>query len=300
MKVLVSGSHGLVGRALVEALQQRGDDVVRLVRGTAAEGDVAWNPAAGTVDVEALAAARVDAVVHLAGEPLLGRWTSRKRERIKNSRVNGTRAVAEAIAGLERKPQVFVCASAVGFYGNCGDRELTEQSTSGEGFLASVVREWEAAADPARDAEIRTVHMRAGVVLSPDGGAVQQLLLPFQLGLGGPIGSGRQYLSWVSRRDLIRALLFVLETPAASGAINAVGPTPSTNREFGKALGRVLHRPAVVPTPPFALKLALSSGLVTEMLLASQRALPDRLIQLGFEFTDETVEAALRYELGKT
>lgn len=298
MKVLVSGSSGMIGRAIVDALEQRGDEVGALVRGGPASGalDVAWDPQGGTVDEDALARGRFDAVVHLAGEPLLGRWTDEKRRRIRVSRVDGTALVARSLAQLDEPPRVLACASAVGWYGDRGNELLTEDSARGEGFLAEVVEAWEAAAEPARAAGIRTVHLRMGAVQSKEGGALGRQLLPFRLGLGGPIGTGEQWWAWVGLHEVVRMWLLALDDERLQGPVNAHGPTPCTNREYARALGRVLHRPAVLPVPPLALRLAMGA-LVQEMLLVSQKVLPARLEALGFEFHDRTIEDTLRREL---
>ena len=301
MRVLMSGASGMIGSAIRAALEARGDEVGALRRGDGPSGplDVRWDPAAGTIDDEALAAGRFDAVVHLAGESLIGRWTEEKRDRIRSSRVVGTRTLAAALAALEQPPQVFASASAVGVYGNRGEELLTEESAPGDDFLAGVVREWEAAADPARDAGIRTVHVRMGVVLSPKGGSLKSQLLPAKLGLGGPVGSGRQWLAWISLAEVVRVWLHVLDDARISGVLNATGPTPARNKEFAKALGRVLGRPAFLPAPVPLMKLALGSQLIDEMLLTSQKVVPARLEALDFEFTERTIDQALRNELDR-
>lgn len=303
MRVLVSGSSGMIGRAVVQALRGRGDEVGSLVRGAgAASGlDVRWDPGAGTIDADALAEGRFDAVVHLAGETLVGRWTREKRDRILSSRVDGTRTLAEALASLapDVRPRVLLCASATGWYGDRGDELLPDDAPAGRGFLASVVQAWEAAADPARAAGIRTAHLRMSAVQSPDGGALGKQLLPFRLGLGGPIGSGAQWMAWIGLHEVTRVVQFALDDDRFDGPVNCVGPTPCRNRDHAKALGRVLGRPAVLPVPALALKLAMGADLVDEMLLASQKVVPARLEGLGFEFVDRTIEDALRRELGR-
>lgn len=300
MRVLMSGASGMIGSAIREQLLARGDEVGALVRDGGSSGlDVTWDIDAGTIDEAALAAGRFDAVVHLAGEPLLGRWTDAKRTLIRDSRVNGTTLLASAIAALDAPPAVFAIASATGIYGNRGEEVLTEQSAPGGGFLAGVVQEWEAAADPARAAGIRTVHLRMSAVQSPGGGALGQQLLPFKLGLGGRFGSGRQWTPWVGLTEAAKMWLFALDTDAVEGPINAIGPTPIRNAEYVRALGRVLHRPTVLPTPVPAVKLVYGSQLVDEMLLYSQKAVPARLEALGYEFLDRTIDDALRRELAK-
>ena len=249
MGVLLSGSSGLIGSALVRRLEAGGHRVARLVRSREATGDGAhfWDPDNGVLDDAALREA--DAVVHLAGETVAGRWSDEKKRRIRDSRIKGTRLLSEAIASMEDRPQIFVCASAVGIYGDRGDEELTEDSARGTGFLADVVVEWEAATKPATAAGVRVVNIRSGQVLSPDGGVLAELLRPFRLGLGGPLGGGSHYMSWISIDDEVRAIEHALVTQDLSGPVNLVAPHPVTNREFAKTLGRVLGRPAVLPTP---------------------------------------------------
>lgn len=294
MRILISGAHGMVGTALREALEQRGDDVGALVRGTASGPlDVAWDPAQGTIDQAALAAGGFDAVVHLAGEPLLGRWTDSKREAILHSRVSGTRTLAQALAGLDTKPQAFLVASAVGIYGNRGDELLSEESAPGGGFLADVVQQWEAAADPAREAGIRTAHLRMAAVLSTRGGALKEQLMPFKLGLGGRVGSGKQWMPWIGLDECIRIWLLALDDDRVTGPVNVVGPTPARNVDFVKALGQQLHRPTLLPVPVPALKLRYGGDLVDEMLLYSQKIVPSRLEGLDYEFEDRTINRAI-------
>ena len=300
MRILMSGANGMIGVAVRAALEERGDEVGALVRsGTPGPLDVAWDIRAGTIDEAALAAGRFEAIVHMAGEPILGRWTDEKRRAIRNSRVDGTALLARAIARLEQRPQVFAVASATGVFGDRGDEVLTEQSEPGTGFLAEVGAAWEAAADPAREAGIRTVHMRMSAVQSPKGGALKQQLLPFKLGLGGPLGSGRQWNPWVGLTETVRMWLYVLDTPTIDGPVNAIGPTPIRNKEYAKALGAVLRRPTILPTPVPAVKLLFGGELVDEMLLSSQKAVPAKLEASGYEFLDRTIEQALRRELGR-
>lgn len=299
MRVLISGSSGLIGSALRRSLVDGRHTVVRLVRGPAS-GDattVSWDPERQTIDRSGLEGC--DAVVHLAGEPLLGRWTADKKRRIADSRVRGTKLIAEALASLTRRPGVLVCASAAGYYGNRGDEMLTEESTPGRGFLAEVVRAWESAADPARQVGIRVVHVRTGLVLARGGGLLKILLLPFQLGLGGPIGSGRSYWSWIALEDLIAAYRFAIARESISGAINAAAPNPVTNREFARTLGAVLGRPAVLPVPPVALRFVFGREAADDML-AGFRLQPTRLQAAGFRFQFPDLEPALRHELGRS
>lgn len=298
MRVLISGSSGLIGSALSRSLVDARHTVVRLVRGPVS-GDattVSWDPERQTIDRSGLEGC--DAVVHLAGEPLLGRWTADKKRRIADSRVRGTTLIAEALASLTRRPGVLVCASAAGYYGNRGDEMLTEESTPGRGFLAEVVRAWESAADPARQVGIRVVHVRTGLVLARGGGLLKILLLPFQLGLGGPIGSGRSYWSWIALEDLIAAYRFAIARESISGAINAAAPNPVTNREFARTLGAVLGRPAVLPVPPVALRFVFGREAADDML-SGFRLQPTRLQAAGFRFQFPDLEPALRHELGR-
>jgi hypothetical protein len=289
MKIAVTGSSGLIGGALVAALAQDGHQLVRLVRREATASDEAsWDPGSGIVDVAALAG--VDAIVHLAGETIGQRWTSSRKRAVLESRVDGTRAISEAVAALDPTP-VLVCASAVGFYGNRGDEILTEASARGTGFLADVVEAWEHAAQPARDAGARVVHLRQGIVLSRRGGALQRLLTPFKLGVGGRVGSGKQWWSWIGLDDTVAAYRFVLDREL-EGPVNATAPNPATNADFVKALGRALGRPSIFPLPSFAVSLGFGQ-MGREMLLDGQRVLPERLTQAGFEFAHPTLDAAM-------
>lgn len=298
MKVLVTGSTGLVGSALVPFLLTSGHQVARLVRSPpTAGGDVHWDPAAGRLEPTNLEG--LDAVVHLAGERITGRWTAAKKARIRSSRVQGTRLLAETLARLARPPKTLVCASAIGYYGDRGDEVLREESPSGAGFLAEVCREWEAAARPAAEKGIRVVHLRIGVVLSAAGGALALMLTPFKLGLGGRVGSGQQYMSWIAIDDLAGIIQHALTNESLRGPVNAVAPRAITNREFTKTLGRVLGRPTVFPMPAFAARLAFGQ-MADELLLASARVEPARLIASGYKFRTPELEAALRHLLGKT
>ncbi|MFH1277886.1 MAG: TIGR01777 family oxidoreductase [Candidatus Eisenbacteria bacterium] len=294
----VGGASGLIGSALVRAIEERGDRALRLVRRKPAGdvNEVYWNPRSGEIDGKALEG--VDAVVNLAGESLAsGRWTEARMTAIRESRVKGTGLLAETLASLERKPRVFVSASAVGYYGDRGDGIVTEESTRGTGFLAEVCAAWERAADPARKAGIRVVHPRTGVVLTPKGGAVAKMLLPFRLGLGGPIGSGRQYMSCIGLADLVRVLLFLADREGADGPWNAVLPEAVTNADFTRSLAAALGRPAFFRVPAFAISL-LFGRMGRETLLASTRARPTRLIEAGFEFLHGDLDETLRAELG--
>ena len=296
LRIAVSGASGFVGSELVRLLTEDGHTVVRLVRGGATgEADIAWDPAAGEIDTDRLAG--VDAVVHLAGESISsGRWTAAKKKRIRDSRVEGTRLLARALAELDERPRVFAAASAIGFYGDRGDAVMREDSPRGEGYLAEVCCEWEEATTAAREAGIRTVNMRIGVVLGKAGGALAKMLLPFKLGLGGVIGSGAQYMSWIALDDLIRAIEFLLLTDSVSGAVNLVAPRAATNREFTKTLGGVLGRPTVFPMPGFAARLAFGE-MADELLLSSTRVEPVRLGEAGFSFAHADLDAALSHIL---
>jgi hypothetical protein len=297
MNVLVTGSSGLIGSALVALLGREGHSVTRLVRspGEVVHQSILWDPAAGTIDPSALEGTEV--AVHLAGETVAGRWTPQKKRRIRESRVSSTRLLSRALADLEPKPRVLVSASATGYYGDRADEPLTEESPPGAGFLADVVHEWEAATEPARAAGIRVVHIRSGIVLSPSGGALARMLTPFRLGLGGRLGNGRHYMSWIGLEDEVRAIRHAMLNPSLAGPINLVAPNPVTNREFAKTLGRVLGRPAVLPTPTLPLALLFGREFVREALLASARVLPRRLEASGFEFEHPELEGALRHML---
>ncbi|HXJ81289.1 MAG TPA: TIGR01777 family oxidoreductase [Candidatus Methylomirabilis sp.] len=297
MKVLVTGSSGLIGSALTPSLTAGGHSVVRLVRSTTDRnsGSVRWDPVAGTLDRAALEG--FDAVVHLAGEDIsAGKWTAAKKARIRQSRVDGTGLLARTLASLARPPGVLACASAIGYYGNRGDEILTEESGPGAGFLAAVCRDWEAAATPAREAGIRVVHLRFGVILSVNGGALARMLGPFRLGMGGPLGSGRQYVSWVAIDDAVAAIGHVLSIASLRGAVNVASPGPVTHAEFARALGRVLGRPTVLGMPVFAVRLMFGE-MADELILSSQRLAPTRLLSSGYEFRFPQLEGALRHLL---
>jgi hypothetical protein len=295
MRVLVSGATGLIGTALRRALEARGDTVVALTRGG---GGIRWSPAEGVIDGSVDG---YDAVVNLAGAGIGDRrWTDDYKLEIRNSRVNGTRALAAALAAAPNPPRVLVSGSAVGIYGNRGREELLdENSTLGDDFLAHVCRDWEAAAQPAVDAGIRTAYVRTGVVLAPRGGVLARLLTPFRLGLGGKIGRGNQYLSWITLADEVGAILHIVDG-SLGGPVNLAGPHPVTNETFTRMLGEVLHRPTMLPTPVFALKARYGAELVEALLLHGQRVFPKALEADGFEFTSTTVEDALRTILGRT
>ena len=294
VRIAVSGASGLLGSALVPALREAGHEVVRLVRRDAvAPDEVRWDPAAGFIDAEALGA--TEAVVNLSGATIGRRWTASRKREILDSRVETTSLLARTTTALDPPPAVLVCTGGVGIYGNRRDEVLTEESDLGTGFLADVGRAWEAAAQPARDAGIRVVNFRQGIVLTRKGGALQKMLPPFKLGLGGRVGSGRQWWSWVSLHDLVAAYRFVLESDLA-GAINLVSPSPATSAQFTKALGRALGRPTVFPLPAVAVK-TLFGEMGEAALLEGQRALPARLLDAGFEFGYSELDAALERAL---
>ena len=285
MKVLMTGASGLIGSALTNALEAEDCFVTGLVRGSA------WNPEQGTVDGARLEG--FDAIVHLAGESIAGgRWSPARKERIRESRVKGTTALAGAIANLKSPPKVFLSGSAIGFYGSRGAEVLTEESAGGSGFLAEVCQAWEAAAAAASAKGVRVVNMRTGIVLSTRGGALAKMLLPFRMGVGGKVGSGDQYMSWITLKDLCRVAMFALRTESVRGPVNAVAGS-LTNAEFTKALGRAVHRPTIFPLPAFAARLAFGE-MADALLLGSQRVVPTSLQQVGFVFEHAELLPALQ------
>jgi uncharacterized protein (TIGR01777 family) len=297
MQIAITGSTGLVGAELVPFLTTGGHRVSRVVRNNPSGTDIAWNPTAGTIDAERLEG--LDAVVHLAGENIAARrWNAEQKARIRDSRVQGTRLLCETLARLRQPPRVLVSASAIGFYGNRGDEVLTETSTAGDGFLPDVCREWEAATKAAEEAGIRVVHLRFGIVLSPKGGALAKMLTPFRLGLGGRIGNGSQWMSWISLDDVVGSIYHALATESLSGPVNAVAPKPVTNCEFTKTLGRVLWRPTIFPMPAFMARLAFGE-MANDLLLGSSRVEPVKLLQSGYRFLHADLERSLRHLLGK-
>jgi uncharacterized protein (TIGR01777 family) len=297
--VAVTGSHGLVGSALVPALEHAGHRIVRVVRGTPAGRDeLSWDPRAGVIDAAGLEG--IDAVVHLAGAGIGDkRWTPERKRLILESRTQGTELLARTLAGLRHEPAALISASGVDYYGPHGDEALTEQSPRGTGFLADVCARWEDAAKPAEDAGIRVVRMRTGPVLAATGGLLGRLLLPFRLGLGGRVGTGEQYFSWIALDDHVAAIRHHLEHGESAGAYNHSAPSPVTNQEFTETLGRVVHRPTRIPTPLLPLKLRYGSELVDELLLTGQRVLPKRLEEAGYRFAHPTLEEALRAALDR-
>ena len=294
MKVLVSGSSGLIGTALCDSLAADGHTVARLRRpgGAAQAADVRWDPANGQIDAAAMEG--VDAVVNLSGASIgEGRWTEARKKILRSSRVDATRLLVEALARLGQRPRVFISSSASGFYGHRGDELLTESSAPGDDFIARLARDWEAEAARAQALGIRTTFARFGVVLAPQGGALRRMMPPFRLGLGGRLGSGKQWMPWIALEDAIAALRFALVTETLSGPINFVAPGSVANAEFTRVLARVLHRPAIFPAPAFALRLALGE-MAEALLLASQHVIPEKLSRSGFTFRYGELEAALR------
>lgn len=297
MKVLITGSSGLIGSALIESLTANGHQAIRLLRTEFAEGLPFWDPENGVIDLCDITG--VDAVVHLAGYSIAnGRWNERTKTRILESRVRGTKLLAEFFAESAHKPHVIVSASGVGAYGDCGEDVVDERSAFGKGFLADVARQWEESTAPAVKAGIRVVNIRLGVVLSASGGALKKMLLPFKMGLGGVIGSGKQYMSWVSIEDVVKMIQYVIVNDSIRGPANFVSPTPVSNFEFTKTLGRVLHRPTVFRMPAFAACLVFGE-MAKELLLSSTRAIPKKLMGAGYQFRHSELEEAFRSLLGK-
>jgi uncharacterized protein len=293
-RILVSGASGLIGSAFLRAAQSQSADVVRLVRAHRAGGPgiTAWHPNKPKNAVHPVALEDFDAVVHLSGANVGKRWTPKYREEIVGSRVASTKALCETLAQVHRRPGVLLCASAVGIYGDRGDEMLSEQSSVGTGFLAETCVAWEAATEAASRAGIRVVHLRFGVVLDRQGGALKKMLTPFRLGLGGTLGSGGQWMSWVSLPDAVRAMLFLMEHEQLAGSFNVTSPNPVTNRSFTRALAEAVHRPTMLPVPAAVLRLAFGQ-MADETLLASCRALPKRLQEAGFTFENPEIQPAL-------
>ena len=299
LTVAITGASGLVGINLQHFLTTGGHRVIRLVRSreAVASDDIYWSPSTGEIDREGLA--RADAVVHLAGAPIApGRWTDERKRAILQSRVQGTELLARTLAEMSDGPKTLISASAVGFYGDRGAETLKEGANSGKGFLAEVCRAWEVATRPAEEAGVRVVRLRTGVVLSPDGGVLGEMLTPFKLGAGGRLGSGKQYMSWIDLDDQLALILHLLYDRNASGPVNATAPHPVTNATFTSTLGRVLGRPTLIPIPAFAVKAAFGE-MGEEVLLAGQRVIPGKALDLGFRFDYEGLEDSLRFELGK-
>ncbi|MDZ4684728.1 MAG: TIGR01777 family oxidoreductase [Planctomycetaceae bacterium] len=298
MKVLITGATGLVGKSLIPLLTTSGHETYRLVRSEPSEpNDIPWNP--DQSEIHAAQLEGLDAVVHLAGENIAGaRWSTAVKQRLRDSRIKSTTLLCETLAGLADKPKTLICASAIGYYGDRGADELTESSPAGDGFLPNLCRDWEAACEPARQAGIRVVNLRIGVVLTPQGGALSKMLLPFQLGGGGVMGSGEQYWSWIAIDDLVGAIHHCLLRDDLVGPVNATAPESATNREFTKTLGAVLHRLTILPMPAFAARLALGE-MADALLLASTRVVPRRLTETGYDFRCPTLESALKHVLGR-
>jgi uncharacterized protein len=295
-RILLSGASGLLGSALLSSLKSRGFQVIRLVRGQAsAEDQIAWDP---LQPLPSETISGFDAVIHLAGESVVGRWTDAKKAKIRESRVVTTRNLAQALARTSEKPHVLITASAIGYYGNRADELLRESSSVGAGFLADVCREWEAAAQPATSAGIRCAQIRTGVVLSPDGGALKKMLPPFRVGVGGNVGTGRQWMSWIHIQDWIGAVHHILKTDLLQGPVNMVTTQPVTNAEFTKTLGSVLSRPTIFPLPAFAARLAFGQ-MADEVLLSSQRVEPNKLVTSGYPFQYSDLRRALEALLRK-
>lgn len=303
-RILVTGATGLVGSALTALLTTGGHRVVRLLRspprepGDSGAGHALWDPKKGTLDPADVSG--FDVVVHLAGESIAaGRWTPERKRRIRDSRILGTSLLARSLASTPERPGVLVCASATGFYGDRGDLEVNEGSARGRGFLAETCEEWERAADPAREAGIRVAHLRTGIVLTPAGGALARMLPAFRAGLGGPMGSGKQLMSWITLDDLLGAILHIAATDGLRGPVNAVTPAAVRNAEFSQGLGRVLSRPAVLPVPKTALRALLGSEMADELLLSGARVVPRRLLETDYHFRYPVLDGALRHVLGR-
>ncbi|MBJ7353590.1 MAG: TIGR01777 family oxidoreductase [Thermoleophilaceae bacterium] len=289
-EILISGAAGFVGTPLTKLLTDRGDTVVKLTRGPGGDGSIHWDPAAGELDAAAVEG--FDSVIHLAGESIAGVWTKKKKHAIVESRRAGTTLLAEALAGATDKPESLINSSAIGLYGSRGDEVLKEDSGVGEGFLAELVRVWEESAQPARDAGIRVVNLRLGLVTAQSGGMMGPMKPAFKLGVGGKLGDGEQWWSWVTLDDVVRAFAHAVDNPALAGPYNVAAPNPVTNAQFTKSLGHALHRPTFLPAPKFALK-TFAGEMADEMLLTSQRIDSSKLVATGFEFSDTELDPAL-------
>lgn len=297
MTVAISGASGLVGSALSDRLKSSGDSVRPMVRARrgAESGEILWDPAQGVLDAGGLE--KLDAIIHLAGENIAGaRWSETVKQRIRSSRVEGTRNLVQSLKSLQHPPKTLICASAIGIYGERGDEILTESSHAGKGFLPDVCLEWEREAMTAADSGLRVVCVRIGVVLSPKGGALAKMLLPFKMGVGGVVGSGKQYWSWIGLNDLVRVIEFCLKNESVRGPVNAVSPQPMTNYDFTKCVGSVLHRPTIFPLPAFMARLVLGE-MADDLLLASTRVMPDQLLAHGFQFEQPDLQSCLEHEL---
>jgi uncharacterized protein len=293
-RILVSGVSGPIGAALVPSLRSSGWSVVRLVRGKVnGDGEIGWDPAKPLAPE---AVSGFDAVIHLAGESIFGRWTASKKAKIRESRVLGTANLASALGRAEEKPNVLVCGSAIGYYGNRGEESLTEESAAGRGFLAQVCQEWEEATMPAVQADIRTAHLRTGIVLSPNGGALGAMLFPFKMGLGGRVGDGRQWMSWINVQDMVGGIHHILKNDLLQGPVNMVAPKPVRNDEFVKTLASALSRRAILPMPAFAVK-AVFGEMGEELLLSSAKVEPNKLISSGYPFRHRDLSKSLQHLL---
>lgn len=298
MNILLTGATGLIGNALTRHLGSRGHDVYPLHRNPSSDKKHYWFPEENRIHLDD--EIKLDVVIHLAGENIAdSRWTQKKKDRILNSRVHGTRLLTEAISDLKHKPELFISGSAIGFYGDTGDNTVDESSSRGEGFLSDVASQWETSTQVAQDAGIRTIHLRTGIVLSPDGGVLKKMLLPFKMGLGGVVGNGQQYMSWISIDDVVHIIDHMLNDEQLSGSYNLVAPQPVTNYEFTKCLGRALHRPTISPLPAFAARLMFGE-MADALLLSSSRVASIRLSDIGYELIDNTLEHALTRLLKKS
>ena len=296
MKIAIAGASGLVGSALIPILQSDGNQITRLVRSSPKAGEIEWHPNQDEVSTQSLQG--FDVIINLAGENIAGgRWTDEQKRKIRDSRVNGTHLLSEAIAKMSSKPKTFICASATGIYGDRDDEVLNEQSESGGGFLAGVCREWEKATEPANKAGVRVVNLRFGPILARDGGMLSKLLTPFKMGMGGKVGSGKQHISWIALDDAVSAIKLAIDRQTIHGPLNVVSPNPVTNEEFTKTLGHVLNRPTALAMPAFAARLAFGE-MADEMLLASQKVMPKKLTSAGFQFQYPQLEAAMRKYVG--
>jgi len=296
MKILVSGSHGLVGKALTTSLVNAGHEIVSLVRQSANDSEIEWHPNQGKINGQQLEG--FDVVVHLAGESIAsGRWTEEKKRKIRESRVKGTELLSSALARLSQPPSTFISASAIGFYGNRGDELLTEESAPGDGFLPEVCVAWEKATGQSEAKGIRTIHPRFGIILDEKGGALERMLTPFRMGVGGKVGNGKQWMSWIALEDVINALRFLIDEPGSEGPVNFTAPRPVTNADFTEALGSVLSRPTLFSVPAFAARLAFGE-MADELLLSSAKVEPERLKESGYQFKHPELSSALKTILG--
>jgi uncharacterized protein len=294
MRILITGASGLIGTALRKSFEKKGYEMLLASRGEPrAENDIQWNADAGFIDEDLPRLEGIDAVIHLAGESISAlRWTDEKKKSIRDSRVHGTRTMIETFARLEKKPKVFISASAIGFYGDRGDEEMTETSSAGDTFLSEVSKEWESESRRAEDMGIRTVLLRNGIVLSKEGGALATMMTPFKLGVGGVVGSGKQWMSWVSLDDVVGIVNYVLENETLRGAVNVASPNPVTNEEFTRTFGEVLYRPTFLPLPEFAVNLVFGE-MGDALLIDSTKVVPKRLLDAGYEFKYPDLKSAL-------